>query len=100
MNNYMPSKLFSDLVAIAHETLDLSSDSLEMTVHNGRIVFQSRHSGFCVTVIADPLSARLDESGIHHFFEEDFDEYDLSDLLERASRGGYETIFIHPEVSE
>lgn len=98
MNNYMPSKLFSDLVAIAHETLDLSSDSLEMTVHNGRIVFQSRHSGFCVTVIADPLSARLGDVGVHQHFDEDFDEYTLSDLLEQASRGGYEAIFIHPEV--
>lgn len=96
----MLSKLFVNLINVAHETLDLSSDSLEMTVHSGRIVFQSRHSGFCVTVIADPLNARVNDYGLHQFWEEEFDEYDLSNLLERAASSGYENIFIHSEVEE
>lgn len=50
-------------------------------------------SGDLVTIILD-LEDNQNATGIHGNFE-DLDEYELSDLVEQAARGGYEKIYLH-----
>lgn len=82
------SKFKAMVLNTCHETLDLFPRSVELAVYGNKFEFLYRDSGHSVMVI-------VDESGLHALADELFDEYQLIDLLERATRNGYDQILVH-----
>lgn len=88
------SKFKAMVLNTCHETLDLFPRSVELAVYGNKFEFLYRDSGPSVSVIADESGEGYFETGLHTVGDESFNETELIDLLERATRNGYDQILV------
>lgn len=88
-------EFYKIILNICNEALDLSIESVDLHVHKGCVIFQSKSCGYAIRVIPVDTNEYQGAPGLHRYFSDSFDEYELSDLLEMACNRGHDNIYIH-----